>query len=134
MSSVPLFCRYTGTLTIDVKGNSKYVNVVVKSVMINKSITLRELVEKIHRIIKINSNEHQIHLTCNWPLAQERFRVVSIADDDYTSAIIELHPFVNSVEIYVEKEDVSHRIPEKFTRMLDLDNESTGFISPVHNT
>ena len=80
----------------------------IKPVMVNKPITLRELVEKIHQITKINSNEYQIQLTCNWSPVQGRFIAVSIADDDSTQAMLELHPFVNSIEIYVEKEDVSH--------------------------
>ena len=71
--------------------------------MVNKSITLREWVEKIHRTIKIKSNEHQNHLTCNLPLAQRRFIVVPVADDDDTKAMLELLSFVNSIEIYVEK-------------------------------
>jgi len=48
--------------------------------------------------------------------------------------MLELHPFVYLVEKYVEKEDMSHRIHREFTRMLDLDNESMGFMPPVHNT
>jgi len=73
-------------------------------------------------------------LTCNWPLAQGRFIAMLITDDDDTRAMLELHPFVNSVEIYVEKKDVSYRMYGEFTCMLDLDNESTRFMSPVHNT
>ena len=41
---------------------------------------------------------------------------------------------MNIVEIYVEKVFVSHQFPEvqgELSRMLDLDNESTGFMSPV---
>ena len=64
MSRVSLVCWYNGTLIVDMEGNPKYVNGVVKSVMANKPITLHELVEKIHWITKINSNEHQIYLTC----------------------------------------------------------------------
>ena len=39
--------------------------------------------------------------------------------------------------LYVEKNVVSHLLPEcngEFTCMLDLDNESIAFMSPVHNT
>jgi len=50
--------------------------------MVRKSITRRELMKKIHRIIKINPKEYQISLTCNWPIAQGRFTTVSISDDD----------------------------------------------------
>ena len=57
-----------------------------------------------------------------------------ITDDDDTRAMFELHPFVNSIEIYVEKKDASHQMHGEFTRVLDLDNESTGFMSPIHNT
>ena len=88
VSRVPLIYWYNGTLTVDMEGNPKYVNGVVKPVMVNKPIILHELVEKIYRITKINSNEHQIHLTCNWPLAQGRFIVVPITDDDDTGAML----------------------------------------------
>ena len=90
--------------------------------------------EKIHRIAKINANEHQIYLTCNWPVAQWRFTVVPISDDDDTRAILELHPGVNSIEIYMEKDNVSYQMHREFTHMLDLDNESTCFMSSMHNT
>ena len=108
ISRVPLVCQYNDTLAVDLEDNPKYVNGEVKFVMFNKPITLHELVEKIHRITKINSNEYQIHLACNWPLAQVCFIAVSITDDDNTRAILELNPFVNSIETYVEKKDVTH--------------------------
>ena len=37
----------------------------------------------------------------------------------------QLYPSVNIIELYVEK------VQGEFSRMLDLDNESTGFMSPV---
>jgi len=47
-------------------------------------------VEKIHQITKINPKEHQIHLTCNLPVAQGRFTAVKISDDDDIRAMLEL--------------------------------------------
>ena len=56
-----------------------------------------------------------------------------MSDDDDTRTILELHPGANSIEINVEKDSVIHQMHGKFTYMLDLDNESTCFMSPVHN-
>ena len=82
--TVSLICWYNDTVTVDITNNPKDVNGIVKHVMVRKSITLCELVEKFHRITKINSNKHQINLICNWPITQEYFIVVPIADDDNT--------------------------------------------------
>ena len=104
--------------------------------IVRKSITRRELVKKIHQITKTNPNEHQIHLTCNWPVAQGCFQAVRITDDD-TQAMLELYAIVNLIKLYVKKDTPSHRMHEghrEFTRILDLNNDSTGFMSPVHNT
>ena len=90
--------------------------------------------EKIHQITKINPKEHQIHLTCNLPVAQGRFTAVKISDDDDIRAILELYSGINLIKLYMEKNTVRHRMHEKFTRMLDLDNESTSFMSSMHNT
>jgi len=46
--------------------------------------------------------------------------------------MLELFPVVNTIELYVMKDIVSHRMHEghrEFTHMLDLDNKSTGFMS-----
>ena len=59
-----------------------YVNVIIKPVIIKKSIIRRELVEKVHQVTKINPNEHQIHLTCKWPVAYEYYQAVGISYDD----------------------------------------------------
>ena len=57
-----------------------------------------------------------------------------ISDDNDTRAMLELHSGVNLIEICMEKNTVSHQTHEEFTRMLNLDNESTDFMSPMHNT
>ena len=61
-----------------------------------------------------------------------------ISDDDDCRAILELYAREeHTIELYVEKDILIHREPEghgQLTRMLDLDNESTGFISLIHNT
>ena len=105
--------------------------------IVRKSITMRELVKKVHQITKINPNEHQIHLTCKWPVAHGPYQAVGISDDDDTHVMPELFPVMNTIEFYVEKDSVSHQMHEghrEFTRMHNLDNESMGFKSPVHNT
>ena len=48
--------------------------------------------------------------------------------------MLELCSSVNIIELYVEKEFVSYQLPKvlgEFSRMLDLDNESTSFMLPV---
>ena len=65
-----------------------YVNEIVKSIM-------RELIEKVYQITKIIPYEHQIHLTCKWPVAHRRCQTMRISDDDGTRAMLELHPSVN---------------------------------------
>ena len=48
--------------------------------------------------------------------------------------MLELCPSVNIIELYVEKDHVSHQLPEghrEFSHTLDLDNKSMGFMLPV---
>ena len=68
--NVPLVCLFNGTLTADTENNPKYINKVVKPVMVIKSIRRFELVEKIHRIAGIDLKGYQIHLTFSWSIAQ----------------------------------------------------------------
>ena len=63
---------------------------------------------------------------------------MGILNDDDCSAMLELCTREeHTIELYVEKEILIRREPEghgQLRRMLDLDNESTGFISLIHNT
>ena len=105
--------------------------------VVRKSFARCELIENIHRIIKINPSEHPLHLTCRWPESHENYQAVGISDDDDCHAMLELCSSDHNIELYVKKDNVFHPEPEnhgQFTRMLDLDNESTGFISSVYNT
>jgi len=89
------------------------------------------LIEKIHRNTKINSSEHQIDLTCKWSVSHENYQAAGISDDDDCHAMLELYSPEHNIELYVKKCTMIHREPEdhgQFTRMLDLDNESTGFM------
>ena len=124
-ASVSLVCWFNGILTIDMYNNPRYINGVGKPMIVRKSITWHELVEKIYRITKINPKEYQIQLTCNCPIRQGHFTTVSISDNDDTRTILELHHGMNLIEIYVEKDSVSHRMHGEYTFMLDLVNEST---------
>ena len=135
--SVSLICWYNDTIAVNMTNNPKYVNGIVKSVMVKKIIALHELVEKIYRITKINSSGHQIHLICKCPVSYGNYQAVGISDDDDCHAMLELCSSEHNIELYVKKDNVFHPEPEnhgQFTRMLDLDNESTGFISSVYNT
>ena len=61
---------------------------------------------------------------------------MEISDDDDTRAMLEISTVEHTIEFYAEKDTMSHRLPEsheKFTRMLDMDNESTSFMPSVHN-
>ena len=53
-------------------------------------------------------------------------------------AMLELCAFEeHTIKLYVEKDILIYREPDghrQFTRMLDVVNESTCFISPIHNT
>jgi len=94
------------------------------------------LIEKIHRITKINSSEYQLHLTCKWPVSYGNYQVAGISDDDDYHAMLELCSSDHNIELYVKKDTIFHPEPEDhghFTRMLDLINESTGFMLPVYN-
>ena len=93
------------------------------------------MLEKVHRITKINPNEHQLYLTCKWPVSQRNYQAVGMLDDDDCHAILELCSSEHSIKLYVEKDIVIYRAPEdhrQFT-MLDLDNESTGLMLLVYN-
>jgi len=76
-------------------------------------------------------------LTCKWPISHENYQAVGISDDDGCHAMLELYSSEHNIELYVKKDIVIHREPEdhgQFTHMLDLDNESTCFMSSVYNT
>jgi len=62
---------------------------------------------------------------------------VGISDDDDCHAMLELCSSKHSIKLYVKKDIVIHQEPEdhgQFTRMLDLDNESTSFMPLIYNT
>ena len=132
---VSLLCWFNDKLTIDRDNSSSYVNGIVKPMVIRK--ILCELIEKVHQITIINPGKHQIHLVCKWPVSHENYQAVGISDDDGCHAMFELFSAEHNIELYVKKDNVIHRKPQghgQFTHMLNLDNESTGFMSPVYNT
>ena len=136
MSDVNVFFLYwfIGELTIDNENKPTYIDKILKSMPVRKSTTRRELVEKIHHIAKINPNDYQILLTCKWQIAHEHYQEVKISKDEDICFILELYPSINTIELYVEKDYVSHQLPEGYgevSRMLDLDNESMGVMSLV---
>ena len=62
------------------------------------------------------------------------YQEVVIADDEDTLVMLQLYLSVNTIELYAGKVFVSHHFPKiqgEFSRMLDLDNQSTGFMSHV---
>ena len=70
------------------------------------------MIEKIHRIIKINPSEHQLHLICKWPVSHENYQAVGISDDDDCHAMLELCSSEHNIELYVEKDIGIHRESE----------------------
>jgi len=136
-TNVLILCRFNGRLTRDRNNNPNYVNGIVKLMVVGKSITRHELIEKAHRITKTNPNEHQCHLTCKWPIAHEKYQAVGKSVIIIIVLCLNCKREEHTIELYVEKDIVIHREPEvhgQFTRMLDLNNESTSFISLIHNT
>ena len=87
---VPLLCWFNSKLTIDRDSNPSYVNGIIKSMIARKLFTMCELIEKIHRITKINPSEHQIHLKCKWSISHANYQAVGISNDDDSHAILEL--------------------------------------------
>ena len=60
---------------------------------------------------------------------------MGISDDNDTRAMLKLYSIVNTIELHVKKDIISHLMYEghgEFTHMLYLDNESTCFMSPVY--
>ena len=100
---VPLLYWFNGKLTIDRDNNPSCVNRIVKPMIFRKSFTRCELIEKIHRIIKINLSEYQLHLTCKWPLSHENYQAVGVSNDDDCHAMLELCLSEHNLELYVEK-------------------------------
>ena len=80
--------------------------------IVRKSIIRCELIEKIHRITKINPNEHQIHLTCKWPVSHGSYQAVGISDDENCLVILELCSSEYNIELYGKKDIMIHREPE----------------------
>ena len=78
--------------------------------MVNrKSFTRCKLIKKIHRIIKINPSERQLHLTCKWSVSHEHYQAVEISDDDDCHAMLELCSSKHNIELYMKKDIVIHR-------------------------
>ena len=103
-TNVHILCWFNDRLTLDRNNNLSYVNGIVKSILVRKSITRRELIEKVYRIIKINPNEHQFHLTCKWPIAHGKYQAVRILDDDDCRDMFELCAREeHTIELYIEK-------------------------------
>ena len=93
---------------IDRDNIPSYVNGIVKPMVVRKSFIRCELIEKSHRITKINSSEHQLHLTCKWPVSHGNYQAVGISDDDDCHAILELCSSEHSIELYVKKDTIIH--------------------------
>ena len=112
-----------------------YIDKIVKLVIVRKSITRRELVEKVHQITKINSNKHQFHLT-----RANSTRALSSNENIkwwWHMSNVWIVPGCEFDRAYMEKDIVSYRKHEgheEFTHMLDLDNKSMCFISLLYNT
>ena len=109
---VPLLFWFNGKLIIDKNNNPRYINENVKLMVVRKSFKRCELIEKIHRITKVNPNEHQFHLTCKWPVSQGNYQAVGVSDDDDCHARLELCSSKHNTELYVKKDIVIHREPE----------------------
>ena len=105
---------------------------IVKPIMIAKSSNFNDLVNAIYEISEIDQNIYCINLVCNWPLSERRTTAVQISNDRDTMALINLCEKQVSVELFVEKESLPTGQGE-FSRMLDLENDSTGFASPTPN-
>ena len=101
--------------------------------LLRKKTTRIELVEKIHHILKFNPNDYQIHLTWKWPVTYGCYQAVVIADDEDTcyAWVVFLREYhrVDVKKVFMSLQ--LHEVQEEFSRMLDLDNKSMGFISPV---
>jgi len=126
------FVSFNGELTIDRNNKSKYVDEAVKLMRVRISITRHKLVEKIHHPTKINSNEYHLHMTCKWPIDDNDYTVVRVNDDENVGVFLNSFSDIKTVELCVKKNYVSYQLLEghrEFSYMLDLDNESTGFMS-----
>ena len=69
--------------------------------IVRKSFIRYELIEKIHRITKINPSEYKAHLACKWPVSHGNCQAVWISDDDDYHAILELYSSEHSIELYI---------------------------------
>ena len=59
---------------------------------------------------------------------------MKISDNEDTHVMLEMYSSVNIVVLYMEKDYVSHQLlkaHEEFSRMLELNNKSMGFLSSV---
>ena len=71
--NVSFLCWFNGKLTIDKENNPTY-DEIIKPILVRKSTTMCELIEKIHHIAKIILNDYQIHLTCKCQLHTSIFK------------------------------------------------------------
>ena len=58
---VPIRCWFNSKLIIDIDNKSTYRDGIVNLMIVRKSITRRELIEKLYHV---KSKHHQIYLTC----------------------------------------------------------------------
>jgi hypothetical protein len=127
---VLLTCSINGKIKIGANNMPTYEGGIVKPLMIAKSSNFNNLVNAIYQVSEIDQNQFRIKLVCNWPLSERRTTAVQINSDRDTMVLIKLCEKQVSVELFVEKESLTTGQGE-FSRMLDLENDSTGFASPT---
>ena len=105
-----------------------------KMFMLSKSLNFDGMMNEIHRVTKINKACYAIKVFFNCPVNESRTIAVAITDDEELNDMKQLVEKQASVELFIEKYPIQEfaqasRPQGEFSRMMDLDNESSGFMT-----
>ncbi|XP_020266359.1 uncharacterized protein LOC109841831 [Asparagus officinalis] len=126
-------CSYGGTIKYGMNNMPMYVGGMTIPLMISESYSYIDLVNELHGVTTIDPRDCRLKIICNWPITYDRTSAVEISNDHSMSILFNLSKSQPTVELFIET--VPHstgRIfnpPGEFSRMLDLEVESEGFLS-----
>ncbi|XP_020254255.1 uncharacterized protein LOC109831336 [Asparagus officinalis] len=133
-NSIPIICFFNGSLGVGLNSMPMYEGGSRKMFMISKSLNFDGMMNEIHRVTKINKAWYAIKVFFNCPINESRTIAVAITDDEELNDMKQLVEKQVSVELFIEKYPIQEfsqvsRSQGEFSRMMDLDNESSGFMT-----
>ncbi|XP_020247820.1 uncharacterized protein LOC109825375 [Asparagus officinalis] len=133
-NSISIICFFNGSLGVGVNNLPVYDGGSRKMFMLSKSCNFDGMTREIHRVTKIKKEEYTIRVFFNCPINESRTIAVEITEDEELNDMKQLVEKQASIELFIEKYPIQEfaqvsRPQGEFSRMLDLDNESIGFMT-----